>query len=350
MNSPFPDFYGNAAAAHTLAHMVGGDRIPQTLLLSGPEGVGKATLARRFAAALLGDPAKIERDDLSRPENLDTIEQREKWPAEKRNDDPLFFSSHPDFVTFAPEGPLRQIIIQQMRLLRERAQLKPLRGNWRVFLIDRLDRANEQAANSLLKVLEEPPPHLVILATTENLYDVLPTIRSRSIVLQLGRLSDDELMAFARARDLPDAGARVALAEGCPGIAASLDLDLFRERRKLLLAAFECAAGLAPFSDWVQQSESFNSRKSEKLDLYLKLAYGILEDLLSTSCSRSPVRNRDIQDRLERLAARVNFRWIEQAARSVDELVLMVRRNIQKTAALDAMIINLRNRPGVAST
>ena len=80
----FPDFYGNASVAHTLAQMIGQDRISQTILLSGPEGIGKATLARRFAAALLGDSAKIERDDLSLPDNLEVIEQREKWPAEKR--------------------------------------------------------------------------------------------------------------------------------------------------------------------------------------------------------------------------------------------------------------------------
>ncbi len=105
--------------------------------------MGKATLARRFAAELLGDHAqKIEHDDLSLPENVEIIEQREKWTAEKRAEDPLLFSTHPDFITFAPDGPLRQITIQQMRLLRERAQFKPLRGAHRVFLIDRLDRAN----------------------------------------------------------------------------------------------------------------------------------------------------------------------------------------------------------------
>src|SRR5258707_12683006 len=95
------------------------DRIPQTLLLSGPEGVGKATLARRFAASLLGSAGKVEQDDLSTPANLAIIEEREKWPAEKRNDDPLLFSTHPDFVTFAPDGPLRQGSMQQMRLVRE---------------------------------------------------------------------------------------------------------------------------------------------------------------------------------------------------------------------------------------
>ena len=114
--------------------MIRGNRIPQTLLFSGPEGVGKATLARRFGAALLGadghkhDADKIEQDDLSLESNAALIAEREKWTADKRNEDPLVFSSHPDFATFAPDGPLRQITIPQMRLLKERAPLKPLRG------------------------------------------------------------------------------------------------------------------------------------------------------------------------------------------------------------------------------
>ncbi len=339
----FPNFYGNSSVAHTLAQMIEQDRVSQTILLSGPEGIGKATLARRFAAALLGGEAKIERDDLSLPENLDIIEQREKWPSEKRADDPLFFSTHPDFATFAPEGPLRQISIQQMRLLRERAQFKPLRGQHRVFLIDHLNRGNEQSANSLLKVLEEPPEHLVIIATTENLYDLLPTIRSRSIVLQMTRLTDSEMLEFSQARKLPDAEIRVALSDGSPGLAATLDLDVFRERRALILAALECGAGLTPFSTWVQHSESFGARKSEKLDYYLKPGYAVLEDVLASWNGRSAVKNRDVQQRISRISESVSMPWIERAVRCLDELVLMVRRNIQKLGALDAMIIVLRN-------
>ena len=111
-------FFGNAAAANTLAEMIRGHRIPQTLLISGPEGIGKATLARRFAAQLLNyDSAKIDLDDLSLEGNREIIAGREKWTADKRNEDPLFFNSHPDFLTFAPDGPLRQISIPQMRLL-----------------------------------------------------------------------------------------------------------------------------------------------------------------------------------------------------------------------------------------
>ena len=98
------------------------------LLFAGLAGLGKATLARRFAARLLGSPEKIEQDDLSLPGNAELIAAREKLPADKRNDDPLLFGTHPDFLTFAPDGPLRQISIPQMRLLKERAQYKPLRG------------------------------------------------------------------------------------------------------------------------------------------------------------------------------------------------------------------------------
>jgi DNA polymerase-3 subunit delta' len=237
-----------------------------------------------------------------------------------------------------------------MRVLRERANFKPLRGRYRVFLIDRLDRANEQAANSLLKVLEEPPEHLLIFATVENLYDLLPTIRSRSLVLELGRVPDEEVAKFATARRLEDISTRVALSEGCPGLAATIDLDVFRARRGLILSALECAAGVIPFSAWVQNSESFSNKKSEKLDLYLRPAYDLLEDILAEANGHQLMRNRDIRPRVQAIAGRISFRWIEQAVKAVDELVVMVRRNIQKTAALDAMIIKLRNQPRLLGT
>jgi DNA polymerase III subunit delta' len=339
----FPQFYGNNSIAETLAQMIARQKIPQTILLAGPEGVGKATLARRFAAALVGQPDKIERDDLSLPANLAIVDERERWPSDKRNDDPLLFSTHPDFTTFAPDGPLRQITIPQMRYLREIAQRKPLRGSHRVILIDQLHRANEQAANSLLKVLEEPPEHVVIFATAENLYDLLPTIRSRSVVFQLGRLNDAAIGEFVRDRGLPDLEARVALGEGCPGTVATLNLDVFRQRRELVLAALEYGAGATTFGEWVRQSEGFSTRKSDKLDEYLKITYTVLNDVLRAVCGQALIANRDAQGRISRVAERVTFSWIELAVRKLDELVEMARRNIQKASALDAFVISLRN-------
>jgi hypothetical protein len=156
-------------------------------------------------------------------------------------------------------------------------------------------------------------------------------------------LTDEEMRAFAQSRVLPDVEVRIALAEGSPGIAACLNVEEFQNRRELILAAYECAAGLQPFSEWVQQSESFANSRSEKLDSYLKLAYGVLGDVLDGLHGRPATKHRDVQPRITKLAEAVTLLWLERAVRSLDELVLMVRRNIQKISALDAMIINLRN-------
>src|SRR5580658_8987940 len=127
----FENFWGNRHISDTLEQMIAQDRLSQTLLFSGPEGVGKATLARRLGTRLLGHGEKIEQDDLSLERNIELVTDREKWVAEKRNEAPLFFSTHPDFLTFAPDGPLRQITIPQSRLITERAPFLPHHGSRR---------------------------------------------------------------------------------------------------------------------------------------------------------------------------------------------------------------------------
>ncbi|MBZ5622021.1 MAG: AAA family ATPase [Acidobacteriia bacterium] len=339
----FENFWGNAGAAQALEEMIAQGRLAQTLLFSGPEGLGKATLARRLGARLLGHPEQIERDDLSLPHNLETVAGREKWPSEKRNDDPLQFATHPDFVTFAPDGPLRQITIQQARLLKDQAQYMPHKGNRRIFVIDHVDRANEQAANSLLKTLEEPPGHLILILTAENAYDLLPTIRSRAVPFHFARLSPEEMQQFVRARGLDQPERRIALAAGSPGLAVSIDLEAYDKRRAAMLALLKVAAGVAPFGSWVPVSEAIGRSKSEKLDLYLKVLYELLRDLLLLHEGFGEIRNLDIHRDLEVLAAKLEFLWIRKAVAKVDEIAQLIRRNIQKTIALDSLIMELRS-------
>jgi len=338
----FGNFWGNRHVQTALAGMIDRQRIPQTLLFAGSEGLGKATLARRFAARLIGDEDRIERDDLSLPENASAIAAREKLPADKRNDDPLVFASHPDFLTFPPDGPLRQIGIPQMRLFKERAQFKPLKGARRVFLIDQADRAGEHAANSLLKTLEEPPDHMVIILTASNVYDLLPTIRSRSVVLNFSTLNDDDMRAFAAARKLDNPERRIALSGGSPGVAASLDIEVFQKRRAAMLALLKTGAGVSTYASWLPVSEGLGRSKSEKLELYLMLLYELLRDVTVLREGGGSIRNFDLRPDLTALAGKVSRRWILDSVKGVDEIAHLLRRNIQKNIALDGLLMRMR--------
>jgi DNA polymerase-3 subunit delta' len=234
-----------------------------------------------------------------------------------------------------------------MRLLKERAQFKPLLGTRRVFLIDHIDRANEQAANSLLKILEEPPEHLILLLAAENPYDLLPTIRSRAVSFHLAPLSNAEMKGFAASRGLTDVERRIALAAGSPGLAVSMDLQVYDERRTAMLKLLEAAAGIAPFAEWAKYAEAMAPRKLEKLDALLKILYVLLEDVLLLAegpgqVRNIEIRNADIRRDLEAIAGRVSFRWLRKAVERADELSALVRRNIQKSIALDALVVELR--------
>jgi DNA polymerase-3 subunit delta' len=121
-----------------------------------------------------------------------------------------------------------------------------------------------------------------------------------------------------------------------------MDLEVYDKRRAAMLALLKVAAGLSPFATWVPISETIGRSKSEKLDLYLKVLYDLLRDLLLLHQGTGEIRNQDIRRELDPLAAKLQFSWIRKAVTRVDEIAEFVRRNIQKTIALDSLIIELR--------
>jgi DNA polymerase-3 subunit delta' len=132
------------------------------------------------------------------------------------------------------------------------------------------------------------------------------------------------------------------LANGSPGVAMSLDLETYDKRRAAMLALLKVAAGMTPFAAWMPYSEAIGRSKSEKLDAYLKVLYDLLRDVLVLRESGGEIRNRDLRRELEAVAQRVSFPWIRRAVKKVDEVVELIRRNIQKTIALDAVSMELR--------
>jgi DNA polymerase III subunit delta' len=276
---------GHRAARQRLARAVTAGKLPQVLLVTGPEGVGKQRLALWLAqliqcqmrgaepcgncraCRLVGSLAHPDVHwfvPIARPKASDPDKQIEEASQaladimEERRSRPL----SPASDGMASHG------IATARLLQRRAALTSVEGGARVFIIGEADRlvaqeASPEAANALLKLLEEPPTGTWFILTTVEARRLLPTVRSRSVVTRLGRLDDAEVRQFLgnHLRPLPSAEALdqlVAESRGSIGRALATEDDVGRAQRaagQMLEAAlagagptFEQALKQAPWS------------------------------------------------------------------------------------------------------
>lgn len=357
---PPPVLYGrrHREIANSLWRIVAEDRLPQTLLFAGPEGVGKATLARHLAAGINcdrgpGEPCgdcsactRILAADLSQEPFKRQLTERRKLPAAKRAEAPLVIATYTDVLIFPPDGPMQIIGIDQAMTLRKAARLSPSEGRRRIFIIEHAERANAEAANALLKTLEEPAPNLTIVLTSENPYLLPATIRSRSVPFFLPALSREEMAAFLEGR--PDVGDEIrdqvaTWSQGSPGIAVSLDVDEFLRRRDAMLALVRTALSSGEFAQLVGKLDKIARRETEGIEVLAAMISSLLRDLLRLHLGVDEnLTHRDIRDGLERLASRLTFEWTERASKALDELEQMRQRNIQKQIALEAYALALQ--------
>jgi DNA polymerase-3 subunit delta' len=187
---------------------------------------------------------------------------------------------------------------------------------------------------------------LTLIITAENPYDLLPTIRSRSIPFYFGPLSPAEMERFLDARsDVTGADRKrlVGWAQGSPGRALALNPEEYANRRQAMLALLRSALGASRFGDLLEQTELLARRRKERLDLLTESLYGLLQDLLHLRHGSSqPLSHEDIRGELTELARTASFDWIEGAVGELAELDRLVRRNIQKQIALEALAVGLR--------
>jgi DNA polymerase III subunit delta' len=225
-----PDLYGHAHAAAALRDAALSGRMHHGWLLAGPQGVGKATLAWRYARWMLaGMPDGVAGEP----------------PLFVPPDSPLFSrvaaGTHADLRALVPgtgeKGKKVIIRVEDTRELPRFLAMTPSEGGWRGVVIEAAEAMNDQAQNALLKTLEEPPPRAVLVLTASAPDRLLPTIRSRVRRLDLFPLDEAEMEA-ALSRWLPgmgeeDRAALARLAAGSPGRALTLaegeGLEMARE-------------------------------------------------------------------------------------------------------------------------
>src|ERR1700690_3571513 len=205
----FSDFYGNSDVVHRLRDMLARERFPHAVVLAGGQGAGKYTLALMLAQALncltpttagglpdfCGKCANCTR--IAQAADLDArfaeaVEARENLREADKKETRLFVQTHPDVLIIPPDPPQMMIKVDQVRRVIETIYYRPGEARERVYIFTESSFMKE-AANSLLKVLEEPPEFATIFLLTENPGELLPTIRSRSMVITLAALPAEEI-------------------------------------------------------------------------------------------------------------------------------------------------------------
>ena len=254
-----PSLLGHEAAEAQMVDAVRSGRLAHAWLIEGPRGIGKATLAFRFARFLLsgangGEGAGLFGDVTP---GLDVAEDH-------RVSRLIAAGTHPDLLALERSYDekakrLRKVITaEEARSVADFMHLTPAEGGWRVVIIDCVDDLQfPQAMNGLLKILEEPPKKAVLLLVYHGAGRILPTIRSRCRRLQLKQLDAgvlDRLLA-AQAPDLPaeERGPLAQLARGSLGRALDLigagGLDLYRQVFQLANASQPDPAQMQGFAD-----------------------------------------------------------------------------------------------------
>src|SRR5438874_5690936 len=343
--------------------MLAAGRFPHAIILAGPEGAGKFTLAQMLAKTMLClEPVKTgglpdfcghcancrrvaESDDLD-ARVAEAIQAREELREADKRETRIFVQSHPDVLIIPPDPPQKMIKVDQVRHVTENIHFLPSQGTKKIYIFTESCFMKE-AANALLKSLEEPPDFAYLFLLTRNPGELLPTIRSRCISFRLAPLAADDLEQVL-ARKSPDVPARqraliARLSEGACGRAQCFDLEAHRavvDDALLLLSTADRSDHPPLFR--VTETYRAGAEGAEKMQALLRSLYALLQDLVYLrSGAKQMVRNNDRLPQLESLGAQVDFAWISAAARQLAELESSMRRNPLRPLALDAFAASL---------
>src|SRR5512146_1785056 len=219
----FSDFLGNPGVVQRIREMLARDRFPHSVIIAGPRGAGKYTLAQMVAKAMNcrrtaeptgglfapAAPADALPDFCGECENCrrigeaddlearfsEAVEARDALRETDKKETRIFIQSHPDVLVIPPDPPQMMIKVDQVRQVTHTIYHRPTQGGRRVYIFTDSGFMKE-AANALLKVLEEPPDFATIFLLTENPGELLTTIRSRCVTFTLAPLPAQEIEKY----------------------------------------------------------------------------------------------------------------------------------------------------------
>jgi len=361
----FQDFLGNTQTVTHLRESLRAERFPHSLILAGPKGAGKYTLALMLARAynclnptesdglpdFCGVCSNCTR--IAGSANLESlvaeaVEARDDLRETDKRETRILIQTHPDLLIVPPDPPQLLIKLGQVRQVIHVAYYRPPVESRRTFTIFTSSAFMKEAANSLLKVLEEPPEHTSLILLTENPQEMLPTIRSRAVIHRLGAIpaADLESLLAQRRPELKptDRALAARLAEGAVGRALTIDLGVYLASRQDALVILHTALREPDYSQLFHATESYRAGADgqEKTINLLRALGSLVEDLLLVVAGTPHlIRNVDLAPELDRMAQGLTIDWIDGAARALAQVEQGMRRNLLRSLSLDAMAVSL---------
>lgn len=322
----FADIIGHVRIKSILGRALQRGRLPNSLLFAGPPGVGKKETALVVAKAL---------NCLNKTD--DACEECSVCRSVNRG-------AAPDVIVIAPEG--RFLKIEQMRLLKEAAYLKPMVARKRVFIIETADKMNREASNSLLKVLEEPPVFSHILLLTDNPFMLLPTIRSRCQILGFSSISRGDIEAALLAEGMDTEQARISAlsAGGNLKQALTLDWESVQQRRR---DAWELFGILTDGKSAAGFLKDFSGRPrgqvTADLEPALETLASFIRDLLLLQDGGDArfLLNPDFEPQLRDRAGRMHRQIAQNFLSRIDDCLLALKKNVNVKVMISALALQI---------
>ncbi|MGH9342036.1 MAG: DNA polymerase III subunit delta' [Acidobacteriota bacterium] len=280
--------------------------LPQASLFAGPEGIGKRTLA--LALAALANCGQPEGEDLCG-----------RCPSCIK----AAAGNHPDIRVYHPEKNV--ITVDMMRDLSREAQFRPFEGQARVFIIDPAEKLNEAASNSILKILEEPPPTSKIVLISARPQKLLSTVRSRCQIFLFGPLTRKQIQLYLEQHGpSAQAGERSACARGSIGRAVTLDLEQLAGDRDNMLELFMEWFESHSFEAFYRRCEGNPLRgdlkKRERVLEYLEQIQLLAEDLYFLKVeTEERVINQDRLKDLKSLSGKITLDCLREFSHQVNQ-------------------------------
>lgn len=327
----FDDVIGNTKVKKILHRVLKQKKLPNSMLFAGPEGIGKKKTAMVVAKAL---------NCLKK--TADACEECTHCRAINKG-------NFPDVMTISPDKDILKI--DQMRLLKDTAYLKPMAGRTKVFVVDDAEKMNEPASNSLLKVLEEPPPFSHIILVTPHSYKILPTLKSRCQIFHFTPIPREMIQEALVDKNVQPERARILslLVNGNLEKALSLDWEEVRSQRERAWGIFlslhrkEKAASLL--------KELSMSRAADKDDLAgtLGILASFCRDIVLIKEKARPefLMNPDFEEALRDIEPSLSLDQAMDFLSEMDFVITALPRNLNVNILVSAVFSNFLERSHV---